>query len=644
MVGVLAPASAHAANKEASKASKPASKVTAKASPATASGKPAAADSKSAANKVPDTRSAKADKASDKAGDKIADKSGSSKTAKVDKPVVGKTDKSEKTADKAEKSSKTAKADAKLDPKAAKAVDTKSDKQTASRDDNKRQAQSRSESRESRRSARHARAERSRRRSADRDPAPQDDVAAFDPALDLDAPSKDPVAEIAHQETTHPDETAKEPQVPAAKDAVVAEPQEIAAAAHEPDKQEIEKQEPEKDLAGREPSRKRGRATGSVDEKVRVRQGDSLEEVLVSHGLSADEAQQWVRVASDAYDVRKLAPRRPLTLRFDRDSRALERVLYEIDDKAQLVLEQTPRGIEARPEGLPYYVEVRGTAGKITRTMRDDAARMGVPDAIVNAAAGIFGWEADAWSDPHSTAEFRVLYENIWRAGYAYPETGKLLAAELVRDGQRSVAVYFEDREGNGGYYRPTGEAMSKAFLRYPVEFTEITSGFGWRYHPILHVGRPHKGVDFAAPTGTPVHAASDGRVVKAGWSNGFGRCIKIEHLEGYVSTYGHLSGIADGVSEGSIVERGQEIGFVGSTGMATGPHLHYEVELRGEAIDPLEMTIMSDQPVPDYLRRSFEKTKAVVAKQMAVLPVDESTRIVAGSSMAAASAAYEAE
>jgi murein DD-endopeptidase MepM/ murein hydrolase activator NlpD len=383
---------------------------------------------------------------------------------------------------------------------------------------------------------------------------------------------------------------------------------------------------------------------GSVDERVRVRQGDSLEDVLLSHGVSEDEAQRWVTAAATTYDVRRLRERSGLTLRFEKGSRALEQVRYQIDDKAQLVLQQTPDGIEARPEGLPYYVEVRGTAGKIGRTLRDDAARVGVPDRVVATLADVFGWEADAESDGQGAHEFRVLYENIWRAGYAYPEVGRMLAAELVRGSQRSAVVFFEDADGRTGYYRPTGEAMSKAFLRYPVEFTEITSGFGWRYHPILHVGRPHKGVDFAAPTGTPIHAASDGRVVKAGWASGFGRCVKIEHLEGYVSTYGHLSGFADDLSEGSIVERGQLIGYVGATGRATGPHLHYEVERFGEAIDPLQMTAMSDQPVGDLHRGLFEKAKAVIAKQLAVLPVDDSTRIVAGTSMAAPSGAYEAE
>lgn len=411
------------------------------------------------------------------------------------------------------------------------------------------------------------------------------------------------------------------------------------AKAHTDGDEEFDTPEPAAAVAAAAPT-----SGASVDQHVNLRQGDTLESVLTAHGVSAGEAQHWAEVAEGAYDLQRFYPHRGLTLRFDRDSRALERVLYEIDDKGKLVLDKTSEGIQASQQGLPYYIEVRGTASKISRTLRDDAARVGVPDRIVTTLAEVFGWEADAEAETPGGDEFRVLYENIWRAGYAYPETGKLLAAELVRNGQHSGVVYFEDHDGKGGYYRPTGEAMSRAFLRYPVEFTEITSGFGWRYHPILHVGRPHKGVDFAAPTGTDVHAASDGRVVKAGWSRGFGRCVKIEHLEGYVSTYGHLSGIVDGLSEGSIVERGQLIGYVGATGLATGPHLHYEVERWGEAIDPLEMTAMPEQPVQDGSRSAFEKTRIGTAKQMAILPVDESTRILAGTAVAAPSAAYEAE
>ena len=153
--------------------------------------------------------------------------------------------------------------------------------------------------------------------------------------------------------------------------------------------------------------------------------------------------------------------------------------------------------------------------------------------------------------------------------------------------------MLFEREDGTGGYYRPDGRALSRAFLRYPVEFRAITSEFsGSRYHPILHRWRPHRGVDLAAPRGTPVRAAADGWVAQAQTMRGFGRMVRLEHSGGRATTYGHLNEIAASVQPGTQVERGQVIGYVGSTGHATGPHLHYEVEEGGVHLDPLQFNV----------------------------------------------------
>jgi murein DD-endopeptidase MepM/ murein hydrolase activator NlpD len=235
----------------------------------------------------------------------------------------------------------------------------------------------------------------------------------------------------------------------------------------------------------------------------------------------------------------------------------------------------------------------------------------------------VFGWELDLESGLRAGDSFRVLYENIWLTGESRPETGKVLAAQLTTRGRLYTAVYFEDADGRGGYYRPDGHPVSRELLRYPVEFTEITSEFSRRRrHPITRRARPHLGVDFAAPVGTPVRAVADGNVSEAGWDrSGLGRCVRVTHPSGLASTYGHLSRVAAGLATGSRVERGQVVGWVGATGLATGPHLHFSLHREGEYVDPLAVTAGVEAPLAPAVRPVFERAQRRLSNQLAALP-----------------------
>ncbi|HLK12871.1 MAG TPA: peptidoglycan DD-metalloendopeptidase family protein [Candidatus Binatia bacterium] len=377
---------------------------------------------------------------------------------------------------------------------------------------------------------------------------------------------------------------------------------------------------------GRPPRPKLGPARAadggsSVEEHVHIRRGDTLESVLAARGVGTSEARPWVEAATRVYDLRRVQPRRGVTLRFDRESRALEEIRYEIDDHTLLILAETPDGVEARRESLPYFTEVKGVAGRIDRGLREDAAEMGVPEQVIAGLGDIFGWDVDVENGLHAGDEFRVLYENMWQAGIGVPQAGNVIGASLVARGRAVTAVYFEHADGRGAYYRPSGEALSRTFLRYPVDFTEITSEFSLlRFHPILHVDRPHLGVDFAAPRGTPVRAAASGAVSYSGWLRGLGRCVRIDHADGITSTYGHLSRIAAGLDVGGAVERGQVIGYVGATGLATGPHLHYGLERDGEYVDPLALRPATEGPIPPDDRRAFERVETEVVRHLAAL------------------------
>lgn len=362
---------------------------------------------------------------------------------------------------------------------------------------------------------------------------------------------------------------------------------------------------------------------GTVEEHIHVRSGDTLETLLTARGVSSREAARWTTAAARVWDVRRLRPRRGLTLRFDRATRALEGIRYEIDDRSLLVLERTARGITAERAGLPYFIEVKGVAGRIENGLEADAARAGVPESIVSELAEIFGWEVNFARDLRAGDDFRVLYENIWQAGDRRPETGKVLAAGLRARGRNITAVLYEDADGRGGYYRPDGEPVSREFLRYPVEFTEISSEFSSsRRHPILGIARPHLGVDFAAPAGTPVRAVASGVVVHSGRFGQLGHTVRIEHAGGIVSTYGHLSRIANGARERRAVERGQVIGYVGASGLATGPHLHFAIERGGEHVDPIRLTAAGAARLTGAARRGFDRVRAAVMRELAALPV----------------------
>jgi murein DD-endopeptidase MepM/ murein hydrolase activator NlpD len=199
-----------------------------------------------------------------------------------------------------------------------------------------------------------------------------------------------------------------------------------------------------------------------------------------------------------------------------------------------------------------------------------------------------------------------VTYEEIWRDG-AYVKDGPILAAEFVNQGREYRAVRYTDPDGAAHYYTPDGRSMHKAFLRAPVEFTRVSSRFNSaRYHPILHRIRAHHGIDYAAPTGTPVKAAGDGRIRFAGVMGGYGNLVEIEHSRSVVTVYGHLSRFAQGTRVGAHVTQGTVIAYVGMTGLATGPHLHYEYRVNGVFKNPQTVNLPEAAPIDPRWREDF--------------------------------------
>ncbi len=273
-------------------------------------------------------------------------------------------------------------------------------------------------------------------------------------------------------------------------------------------------------------------------------------------------------------------------------------------------LELAEGQLVASERRVPLERRVVQLGGAVRGSLFESLRSLGERPALVHGFTDIFAWEFDFARQTRPGDEFRLLVEKYYdRDGFV--EYGKILAAEY-RSGDRDlVAVHFEDEHGYGDYYTPEGESVRRAFLRAPVKYSRISSRYSKaRLHPVLKVRRPHEGIDYAAPVGTPVWSVADGVVVFAGWNGGFGKLIQVKHNNGYVSYYGHLSRFADGLEPGARVRQKQVIGYVGSTGLSTGPHLDFRLKIAGRFIDPLEARFPQGAPIPVENRDRFDEIK----------------------------------
>jgi murein DD-endopeptidase MepM/ murein hydrolase activator NlpD len=263
-----------------------------------------------------------------------------------------------------------------------------------------------------------------------------------------------------------------------------------------------------------------------------------------------------------------------------------------------------------KSKSLPVQLEKRilVRSGEIKTSLYEAIDGTDLPDITANQLNEIFSGEIDFHHDLRKGDKFTVVYEMTYNNGIMV-RSGRIKAAEFINQGRTYRAVYFLKDEQHGDYFTPEGKSVHKAFLRSPIEFTRVSSGFtNSRFHPILHKWGAHRGVDFAAPTGTSVRATSDGVVTLAGKQNGYGNVVMMRHQGKYSTVYGHLSGFAKGLRNGQHVSQGEVIGYVGMTGLATGPHLHYEFRVGGEQRDPLRIALPDARPLDSSYREAFKQ------------------------------------
>lgn len=350
---------------------------------------------------------------------------------------------------------------------------------------------------------------------------------------------------------------------------------------------------------------------------VKVRPGQTLSDIFQAQGLSLGDLQRVMDAAGTArsafHDIRPgqefdflLGSNGNLEgIRFDKDDASRATIRF---NGGQPTLAMQPRAIEQR-EHVAH--------GVIHSSLYASAAKAGMSPAMVGKLADLFKYDIDFVQDLREGDSFTVIYDDVYRDGSYFAE-GDIVAAEFVNQGTRYTAYRFRKPDGHYGWFSEDGRPIQKSFLRIPVDFTRISSPFSTaRMHPILGRMRAHKGVDYAAPTGTPIHAAGDGVIKFKGWMNGYGNFVIIQH-NGTISTaYGHMSRFAS-ERVGQHVTQGQVIGFVGMTGLATGPHLHYEFRVNGVQRDPQTVTLPKPQPLPAAQLARFESE--VVRPQLARL------------------------
>jgi murein DD-endopeptidase MepM/ murein hydrolase activator NlpD len=362
----------------------------------------------------------------------------------------------------------------------------------------------------------------------------------------------------------------------------------------------------------------------------RVRAGETVSQFLARYGLSAADRQFWSRSISRNLGRQSLPPGREIHLYFAKPTfrrqnqlipgqlKALE---LDQDDASTLAWEKGVRGILFQKREKPYDVEVKTASGSVETSLFEDGRRVGLQPALLSQLADIFTWDIDIEKDIHQGDTFKILYEERSRKGQAKSAL-RILAAELINAGQKLTAIYFEKQHGEGNYYNLEGQSLARSFLRFPLEFTSITSHFTEsRFHPILKTNLPHTGVDFAAQRGTPVRAVGDGVIAEAGWNGSYGKAIDITHDTTYMSRYAHLDSFAPGIKPGAAVTKGQIIGYVGSTGRSTGPHLHFELYKDQQYINPLSVDFPAEESIEPSLQKLFESQTQTYLVELSTLP-----------------------
>jgi murein DD-endopeptidase MepM/ murein hydrolase activator NlpD len=392
-------------------------------------------------------------------------------------------------------------------------------------------------------------------------------------------------------------------------------------------------------------------APAETMEVQHLRSGQTFGQILQAASLGPAEQHELLLVFQEHSNPRRMRPGTEISLRRRAADGWLRGVDVQVNADQTLRMARDESGWSSDLIETPFWTDTIYSSGEIVTDLW--SAMVGNPDLekirredryqLIDHLDKVFQWQVDFSRQIREGDYYRMVFERQVRPDGSL-RGGHILAAELVNQGRSLHAVRFHPEGGNPSYYDLEGNSVRRAFLTRPLEFRRISSRFNnARFHPVLRTRRPHNGVDYAAATGTPIQTTGDGTIVKRGWDGGYGNMVEIRHANGYVTRYAHLNGFRAGQRVGSRVQQGEVIGYVGMTGLATGPHLHYEMHRNGVPMDPLNVRLPAGDPIPASDRDRWEAERVQRSALLMVLPAPPGTKF-ASSGGTAPEASRESE
>ena len=345
--------------------------------------------------------------------------------------------------------------------------------------------------------------------------------------------------------------------------------------------------------------------------KHKIKSGETFDKILESYAIDKKEIIKIKENLKDKINLNKLNTKQIISFSIDKTKNKINEFSFQVSNTEKINLERNFENDNFSEEIVSIKLEKKIIYKEniILQSLYRSAIDERIPPNIIVNFASIYGFQVDFQRDIRKQDKFQLMYELYFNDKKEIVETGEILFANLKLSGQDNILYYF-DNEGSEGHYDKNGKSVKKALMKTPINGARLSSPFGMRKHPIDGFNKMHRGTDFAAPMGTPIMASGDGIVKKAGWCGGGGNCVKIKHNSTYQTVYAHMSKFARGIKAGVRVKQGQTIGFVGSTGKSTGPHLHYEVIVNGKKVNSQKLKLPSGKILKGEERKLFETKK----------------------------------
>ena len=345
--------------------------------------------------------------------------------------------------------------------------------------------------------------------------------------------------------------------------------------------------------------------------KHKIKSGETFDKVLEIYSIDKKEINKIKSSLKKKTNINKLNTKQIIQFRLDKTNNKIVEFSYQITNTQKIILKRNIQNdnFEEKIITIKLNKEIAYKENLILQSLYKSASDKNIPANIIINFAGMYGFQVDFQRDVRKKDKFQIMYEIFLNEKNEIVETGEILFGNLKLSGKDNSLYYF-DTEGNEGHYDKNGKSVKKALMKTPINGARLSSPFGMRKHPIDGFNKMHRGTDFAAPMGTPIMASGDGVVKKAGWCGGGGNCVKIKHNSTYQTVYAHMSKFARGIKTGVRVKQGQTIGYVGSTGKSTGPHLHYEVIVNGKKVNSQKLKLPSGKILKGKERKLFETKK----------------------------------